>query len=219
MTGPVSRGFEAPLLAGALSGFALADVLQLLELGRRSGRLLVDGGPLGGGWVQLDDGFVVATATTSDRTDAGDHVGVVAALLELEAGRWAFHADEGGDMDVATTCVNQRAGVRVSALLVDAARRRDERVQPGARCDHDDVPQLVLDGADDAISPADADPAVRLTTFELAVLTAVDGVRDVRAVAALLRREVSGVADAVTRLRQLGVVSPRPTLARQDAVA
>lgn len=189
-----------PLLAGALDGFALADVLQLLELGARSGVLAVDGGPLGGGRVLVREGRVV-NVTTSDRSAAGV-ADAVATLLEVPRGRWAFHASEIPEADARTP---SDVGMSISAILVEAARGRDERARPGptrAVCAAD-VPRL-SDCDDATAAPAGGG----LTSTHLRVLAAVDGVRDVREIAAALRCDVGrvlGIVDALCGLRLVEV--------------
>ena len=188
----------APLLAGALDGFALADVLQLLELGARSGVLAVDGGPLGAGCVVVRAGRILRV-TTRDRNDAGV-AETVASLLELPRGRWAFHADAVADADAAVR--GGEPGTSISAILVEAARGRDERARPEpARPLTDaDVPRPCLD------EDAGASPLGRLTAAHLRVLAAVDGVRDVRAIAVAARCDVERVRDAVDALHAVGLV-------------
>ncbi len=204
MTAPVatfaSRDTATPLLAGELSGFALADVLQLLELGARTGVLVVDGGPLGGGRVRLRDGRVVSAAYGAHTSAAPEDLAeAFAGLLAVGAGRWAFHAAGAGDAGNSHAAVGRFEGVRVSAILVDAARRRDERVRAavGEQCD---VPRLATD------VPNDDSEGASLTAFDLAVLAAVDGTRDTGAIARAVRRDEPRVRDSIETLRRLGIV-------------
>lgn len=202
----------APLLAGALSGFDLADVLQLLELGARTGVLVVNGGPLGGGSVRLRDGRVVAVSIgRGEMPAAGDYAAAVATLLDLSAGQWAFHLTDDAAATDASNGPSEPGGVRIAAILVDAARRRDERMRVAADATHPDadVPQLAW-AEEQGDEP---DTCGRLTAADLHVLAAVDGVRDVRAIAAAVRRDVARVRDAIGTLRAFGVVRARETRA------
>lgn len=204
MSGPDHS--TVPLLAGVLSDFGLADALQLLELGSRSGTLVVDGGPLGCGTLELAAGRIVGAASPGHARFAGaDVVAVVAALLDLNAGRWTF-LGRGGDVGV-----RPREGdvcLSVSAVLLDAARRRDETASgamPGAGGGQDVPTPAALD-AD--VAPEDA-AVGSLTAAHLRVLAAVDGVRDLAAIAAATRADLARVRASVTLLRALGLVSPR----------
>lgn len=193
-----------PLLSGALAGFALADVLQLLELGARSGVLAVDGGPSGSGRIVVRCGRVVS-ATAAAAAMAGVP-SAVASLLELASGRWTFH----GADDVAPLQpggVRDDAGVSIGAILVEAAWRRDERSRAGAGAGIGSVvPRAVLSGQD----AGEGGGAECLTALHLRVLAAVDGVHDVAAIAASLRSDVARVRDALAALRGLGLVEDAP---------
>ncbi|GJG87692.1 hypothetical protein tb265_28730 [Gemmatimonadetes bacterium T265] len=201
----MSDAAPAPLLAGALRGFALGDVLQLLELGARTGTLVVDGGPLGGGAVRLRDGRVVAVQRRPDPDGPrGDHVSAIADLLDVVAGRWAFYA--AGDAPAAFVPELAVGGedASVTRILVEVARRRDERARRAARAPTSvpDVPHL----AHDAWRGAERDSAGQLTAADLHVLSMVDGVRDVHAIAAATRRDVAHVCGVLHSLRALGLV-------------
>ena len=197
-------------LAGVLSGFALADVLQLLELGARTGDLAVDGGSLGRGTIRLRAGCVVSV-TDNGRAVAGADAqrASLARMLDWSAGRWAFHTDD--DRHGAERCEHE---ITITAILVDAARHRDEHARRAPRPlpTGSDVPEL----ADD--DHGDGDPVCeRLTAGDLQVLAAVDGSRDVRALAAATRRDVAHVAATLDRLRAFGVVRPSSTAHRGAA--
>ncbi len=208
---------HAPFLAGALSGFALADVLQLLELGGRSGVLVVDGGPRGGGCIRLRRGRVLGVSTgTSEAATAGEHAAAVATLLELPAGHWAFHTttDASGSGGARTAAEDE--GTRVSAILVEAARRRDERTRADRATPPDaDVPALAASN----VERRDRAAGRRLTAADLQVLAAVDGVRDARAIAAVARCDVARVRDTLAVLRAVGVVRPRGECAGTGSAA
>ena len=185
-------------LAGVLSGFALADVLQLLELGARSGTLVVDGGPLGHGAIQLSAGRVVAVSEGASRATTADaQIASIGRMLDWCAGRWTFQAGEELGLP------NAAAGLAITTILVDGARRRDEIArralhEPRPRAD---VPVLADGGASE-----DGGACERLTAADLNVLAAVDGSRDVQALAAITRRDAALVAASIARLRALGVL-------------
>ena len=208
----MSERVPAPLLAGALSGFAVAEVLQLLELGARTGVLVVDGGPAGAGRVWLRDGRILAASVEgSDSPVVGGATAHVAALLDVSVGRWAFHS-----ADHAPAAVDAVArpddGVRISAVLVEAARLRDERARAtpvgagGADVPSADVPRLA--GGGEPPEPG-ATPG-RLTSADLRVLAAVDGVRSASEIAAAVGRDPASVRDALERLRAVGVLRREP---------
>jgi hypothetical protein len=98
--------------------------------------------------------------------------------------------------------VPAQATVRIptEALLMEAARRIDEWSRIESKIPHlDVVPRLVApDGADSA--PMDLRPA------EWEVLAAVDGVRDVRQLAAVVRRSEFDVARTLFGLATAGVI-------------
>ena len=93
-----------------------------------------------------------------------------------------------------------------TAILVEAARRRDEaacRAEYSARVPVD-IPILADDDAVDG-----APTLERLTAIDLHVLAAVDGIRDLVALAAITRRDVPHVSATIDRLRACGVLRPR----------
>lgn len=81
-------------LQGTLSDFGLDEVLRMLELGKKLGRLRVTGGPgetTGNLWV--DDGRIVGSALAAEPA-SGDHVEALFQLLRLDQGEFHFHGDE-----------------------------------------------------------------------------------------------------------------------------
>lgn len=188
-----------PVLEGVLTDFALADALQLLELGSRSGVLVVDGGPLGAGRVLLGRGRVTAVVTR-DGGRAADVATAVADLLELPRGRWTFYA-----VEAAAAAPDEGSSgsgtASIGAILVEAARRRDERARVAAADavnDADVVAVRLGDGSGDAVG--------QLTAAHLRVFGVVDGDRDVRGMAAALRWDVARVRTHVEALRAHGLV-------------
>ena len=198
------------MLAGALTDLALADVLQLLELGARSGVLVVDGGPLGAGRVLVQRGLVTAVVT-GDGHRVADTPTAVADLLDIPGGRWAFYAGDPGAPGREPSPAWDSA-VAIGTLLLDAARRRDERGRRDARVAAADADVFAV-----RLPDGGRDSAGRLTAAHLRVLGALDGRRDVRGVAAAVRSDVSRVRGAIAGLRALGLVEVvRPASCRRE---
>ena len=190
---------NAPVLEGSLHELALADVLQLLELGRRTGVLRVDDEARGlAGDVALADGAVTG-ARLGVRAAAreADVQAIVCALLEARVGRFAFvPAHECTDDAPDRSSVRR---VRVEAILVEAARRADEWARLAELVPHPAaVPMLTDDGA--------AGP-VTLDARQWALLAEVDGARDVVGLAAALGRDPLELAAALGELARLGLVA------------
>jgi hypothetical protein len=198
---------NVPLLEGSLRELALADVLQLLELGRRTGVLRVADEARGlSGDVALADGAVTgARLGTRAGTREADVQAIVCALLEARVGRFAFVPALESVEAPARTPVRR---VRVEAILVEAARRADEWARLAGVVPH---PAAVPTLAD----PGVAEP-LTLDARQWALLTEVDGARDVVALAAALGRDPLEVAGALGELTRLGLVTcgaesqPRP---------
>lgn len=203
MSAPAYSARPPAPLSGALGTVPLTDVLQLLDLGRKTGVLAVDGGDGRRGLVALADGAITGACYEDARPDgpsprptagraADDVVAAVGALLGLSAGRFAF------------TPSDRPAGAgprhRVESVLMAALHAADERARPPA----DEPPP----GPVPALSAAGAAP-LALRARHWAVLAAVDGTRDVAAIAA-----ASGRADAADVLAELAaaglVTSVRP---------
>ena len=194
----------APLLSGSLRELALADVLQLLELGRKSGVLRVHATAARGGTLHLRDGFVADArlAGTPDGTTPSDDElrDAACALLDVRAGTFTFAPDEPGQGSAALA-----PRMRVEALLVDAARRADEWARLAAWVSGPDaVPALAASGAgapDDAAAEAFT-PSAR----QWALLSEVDGVRGIATLAAALGRDALAVAADCSALVRAGLL-------------
>jgi hypothetical protein len=201
-------------LTGTLGTLGLADLLQLLDLGRKAGVLAVDAGARGRGLLRLADGAVVSARF---RDAAGNELhgldDVVAALLALPDGRFTFTAD-------AVARPAPASAVRVEALLMEAMRRLDEgspavvpepaeRTGSSAR-----APVPILTAGPDG--PAGAEP-LALGAAEWAVLAVVDGRRDSVAVAGaagLAPERAAAALDALARLGLVAFVAPAAPDAR-----
>lgn len=196
-------------LTGALDTLALADVLQLLDLGRKSGVLAVDAGDgRRRGLVRLADGCVrAARFQDGARPELRDPFDAVAAMLALDSGRFTFAADPAPAPDGP----DAGEGVRVEALLMEAMRRLDEgapALAPPAGPPHASpaAPTIPVLTADD---PAELGAPVRLRAADWALLAAVDGRRDVAAVAATAGQPPEQAAAALAALARAGLVAFR----------
>ncbi len=158
--------------------------------GRRLGQLLVD------------DGFI--SARELDRQLRLQIEAVVFELLSWREGFFSFVEQNVAEMPAEAT-------VRISAesLLMEAARRMDEWSAIADRIPSlDVVPTLTANGGESAIADAPLD--LRLEEWE--VLAAVDGARDLRAIATVLGRsefDVAKSAAELVRARVLEMCSPR----------
>ncbi len=191
-----------PHLEGSIRELALPDVLQLLELGRKSGVLHVrDDAQGASGTLTLREGLVCdAThggaptppmrALTAERL-----IDVACELLAIESGRFTFTPADASDGD------RHGPEVRVEALLVEAARRADEWARLADTVPH---AEIVLELADDG--DADATAPVALSARQWALLSEIDGLQSVGAVAATLGRPALEVAADCAKLVVLGLV-------------
>jgi hypothetical protein len=190
---------NAPVLEGSLRELALADVLQLLELGRRTGVLRVDDEARGlAGDVALADGAVTgARLGARAATREADVQAIVCALLEARVGRFAFVPALESLEDAPARASVRR--VRVEAILVEAARRADEWARLTDLMPHPAAVPTLTDGG--AIDP------LTLDARQWALLAEVDGARDVVGLAAGLGRDPLELAGALAELARLGLVA------------
>ncbi len=168
--------------------------------GRRLGQLLVD------------DGFI--SARELDRQLRLQIEAVVFELLSWREGFFSFVEQNVAEMPAEAT-------VRISAesLLMEAARRMDEWSAIADRIPSlDVVPTLSADGGESATADVPLD--LRLEEWE--VLAAVDGARDLRAIATVLGRSEFDVAKSAAELVRAGVLemcSPRALESNGDRAA
>jgi|GEM_PF-6470418 len=234
---------SAAPLAGALDTLALADVLQLLDLGRKSGVLAVEANDgVRRGLVRLSHGFVAAARfRDADARELRDPADAVAAMLALGSGRFTFAADP---PNAASDGPGSRAaGMRVEALLLEATRRLDEGAHARlAGADPANPPERrawdarsavpapagrvpVLAGAGDGADDVSGDLSpVALRAADWALLAAVDGRRTVAEVAAAAGVDVDAAACACDALARLGLLrfaghGPADRAAADGAVA
>jgi hypothetical protein len=178
------------LIEGSLREVALADVLQLLEMGRKSGILRITDAVSGRhAHITLVDGRI-RDAASSDGPPLDTRETAI-ELLGWSSGRFAVEP-------LAEEPVRRRGArpaptIGVDSVLMEAARRADEWARlvdrvPGAHA----VPRLA--------DPDAAAAPVALAPEEWEVLAYANGWSDLREIAARSGRDVLTVARAVHRL-------------------
>jgi len=195
MTAPAEP--RAAVIEGSLREVALADVLQLLELGRKTGILHVTD-PVAGrrAHVTLVQGRIRDAVIDGELPARADRQvrEVAIELLGWSSGRFAVEPlDDAAAPTRGTT-------VGVDSVLMEAARRADEWARladrvPGAHA----TPRLA------PVAPHAA--PVALAPEEWEVLAYADGVADLRAIAARSGRDLLAVAAAVHRLVGEGLLT------------
>ena len=206
-SGPTVRTGGAAI-EGSLREMPLADVLQLLELGRRTGVLRVeDAGVARAATLVVVDGRI-ASATIHGLdvvSDGAVRVGAsterraivdgVCDVLAWRTGRFSVEPLP-SDGAIETT---RRGGIAVDVVLLEAAHRADEWARLSDRVPAADVtPMLAVLPAGDLLT---------LSPDEWRVVALADGVLDLRALAAQLDRDVLAVARDVHHLLEAGVLS------------
>jgi hypothetical protein len=197
---------SAPVLEGSLRELALADVLQLLELGRRSGTLRVaDEGRGLLGEVGLADGAISGArlgprAASREASRDADVQAIVCVLLDARVGRFAFVPAAESSTDAAPEVSGPVRRLRVEGVLVEAARRADEWARLAPLVPHAAAVPTLVDG-DDAPLALDA--------RRWALLAEIDGSRDVVGLAASLGRDPLELASELAELARLGVIACR----------
>ncbi len=205
---------SAPVLEGSLRELALADVLQLLELGRRSGTLRVaDEGRALLGEVGLVDGAISGArlgprGASREATRDADVQAIVCVLLDARVGRFAFVPAVDAPTDRVPELPAPARRLRVEGVLVEAARRADEWARLAPLVPHAAAVPTLVDG-DDA-------PLV-LDARRWALLAEIDGSRDVVGLAAALGRDPLELASELAELARLGVVACRDAATSRDA--
>ncbi|MEM9037713.1 MAG: DUF4388 domain-containing protein [Actinomycetota bacterium] len=104
-------------LQGTLSDFGVDEVLRMLDLGKKQGRLRVTGGPgdtTGNLWVE--NGRVLGSALGADAA-GDDHTEVVFQLMRLDMGEFHFHGEESVD----TATVAEEIGEVIEAATARLA--------------------------------------------------------------------------------------------------
>lgn len=157
--------------------------------GRRLGQLLVDEG--------------LISARELDRQLRLQVEAVVFELLSWHEGFFSFVEQNVAEMPAEAT-------VRISAesLLMEAARRMDEWSAIADRVPNLDVVPALVEGGEET---AEESPSLDLRLEEWELLTAVDGVRDLRTIATVLGRSEFDVARHAAELVAARVLEVRPT--------
>jgi len=131
-------------LKGDLGELALSDLVEMMSMGDKTGRLVLsDGGGRVAGELAFRDGLLVAASRGSLRGEKAFY-----ALLDMREGTFDFD----GDAYVDDESCNLRAGIQAASLLVEGMRRLDEIQQMRARYPAPAVVRLQRAGAgtDDA---------------------------------------------------------------------
>lgn len=203
-------------LEGRFKDLGLADVLQLISTGGRSG-VLHCAAPLLGRWLRvgIDSGTIV-------HVEAGDLAGTPAVAGQLSL---AMSADEpaGGPMStsearitllealrwtdgtfrfatVGSTPVLRTIRLQVDPILMDGAAHAPVWARIGVA-----IPSLRAVAAFAELDPSQL-PELRLTAAQWEVLAQIDGQRDIVALGAALKRDPVDVAEQVFDLIKLGLV-------------
>ena len=195
MTAPAEPRVPEPraaVIEGSLREVTLADVLQLLDMGRKTGVLRVtDALGTRSARVTLFNGRIHDAAIDGSARPAASGLSardVVIELLDWSAGRFAVEPID------AHAPKARGAGVGVDAVLMEAARRADEWARLADRiADARVVVRLV---ADSGAAPA----PVALSPEEWELLAFADGAADLQVVAERSGRDVLAVARAAHRL-------------------
>jgi len=203
-------------IEGPLRELGIHDVFQLLDLSRKTGVLRVSSELRDDEGVVLFDGGRVVHASIRSRPAATNHDAVSGRELDrqlrLQIQRVVFELmswSEGffsfEDRALSEMPGDSRVAVSTESLLMEGARRIDEwsriaDIVPSV----DVVPEL-------APVQHDRDGAMLdLLPHEWQVLTMIDGVRDLRGIAAALPREEFDVAKIAYGLATTGVITVRP---------
>jgi hypothetical protein len=195
-------------IEGSLREMPLADVLQLLELGRRTGVLRVEDGAVArAATIVVVDGRIATAATHGIGAPSvihppGSAAAQRRAILDAVCDVLAWRA---GRFSVAplptdgTPTGARRGGVAVDAVLLEAAHRADEWERLSDRVPTPDVAPLL------AVLPAG--DLLALSPDEWRVVALADGARDLRTIASHLDRDLLAVARDVHHLLEAGVLS------------
>jgi hypothetical protein len=195
VTAPAEDQLRGTVIEGSLREVALADVLQLLDLSRKTGVLRVrDAVGEREAMVTLVGGRIAAACITPSvsRTDPRE---TMIELLGWTSGRFSVEP-------IDETHARPRLGLLgVDTVLMESARRADEWSRLADRVSGPDaVPRLATpdDGGNEPLA---------LAPDEWEVLAYADGVSDLRTLATRTRRDLLAVARAVHRLVGVGFLT------------
>jgi hypothetical protein len=187
-------------LEGRLRDLALAEVLQLLSLGKKTGTLQLHATltarqasiVVDGGWIV--DATESATSHHAAAPDSRSISDRVLDMLQWTDGDFRFtpHAVP----DSAT-----RARIPTDLLLMESARRADAWIALGPS-----IPGPHAVPAFDDVQPARL-PLLHLAPDQWEILTRIDGVRSISDLARDLRRDLVDVATTLHELIDAGVVT------------
>jgi hypothetical protein len=196
-------------LEGRLRELALPEVLQLLGLSRKSGRLelraqlqgraaficLASGAVVDAGQWRVDD--AQGDQRTALETPHATRVqACVLDLLTWRDGEFRFVPDDEPRM-------GSSVRLSVDMLLVEAAQHAERWERVAGRIAHAHVVPAYVD-----MEPQQL-PLLRLVPQEWEILTRVDGRRDLAELAEVLGRDVVDVADIVHGLMESGLLTLR----------
>jgi tetratricopeptide (TPR) repeat protein len=202
-------------IEGPLRELGIHDVFQLLDLSRKTGMLRVSSELRDDEGVVLFDNGRVVQATIRSRPQADDTGGfsdrelerrrrlqIQQAVFELMSWSEGFFSFE--DRPQREMAVHARVSVSTESLLMEGARRIDEWSRIAEIIPNVDVI------AELAPVEAGRDGAMLdLLPHEWQVLTMIDGVRDLRGIAAALPRDEFDVARIAYGLATTGVITVR----------
>jgi hypothetical protein len=203
-------------IEGPLRELGLQEVLQLLDLGRKTGVLHVTSRLSDDeGHVYFDGGRVVHAklkskpASPVDPRTVGDRElerrtrgQIELAVYDLMGWREGFFRFE--EREIADVAPAQRVTIPTESLLMESARRVDEWSRIADRIPNLKVVPVLADTDNEQESKLD------LLPHEWEVLSLIDGVRDLRAIADLHGRDHFETAKVVYGLITTGVVAVRP---------
>ena len=171
-------------LRGVLSELQLADVLQVLAVGNKTGELRLRDGDAHGS-IFLSEGRIVHAQTA-------DLSGEDAAYALADWKRGEFRFEPG------TQAPRTSIAVSYTSVLMEAARRSDEwRVIQQQIPSTDHVPEFVVPE-----NPGESESQINLNTREWQLLSKIDGRRSIREIAT-----VSGMATFDAAKLLYGLVS------------
>ena len=187
-------------LEGRLRELALAEVLQLLSLGKKSGTLRLQSTLTAReASVVMDEGWIVDAieSGTNDVADVRDSRSVSDRVLDLL--QWTD-----GDFRFTPHNVDDsvsRARIPTDLLLMESARRADAWLTLGDSIPGPHAVPAFLD-----VQPAKL-PLLHLAPDQWEVLTRIDGVRTITELARDLRRDLVDVAQTLHDLVNAGVLT------------
>ncbi len=199
-------------LEGRLRELALPEVLQLLGITRKTGRLQLRAQVQGrAAYVALVNGAVTDAAQwrLSDAVDTDRPVeaaGALAVVRAVEACVLDLLTWRDGDfrfLPAEPPRIPSPVRLSVDALLVQSAQRSEGWLRIEDRVPHAEVVPTFVD-----VEPQQL-PLLRLESQEWEILTRVDGLRDLKELADVLGREVLDVAEIVHRLIGAGLLTLR----------